>query len=343
MKQNINLKIEVQQRGMEMKKLKKLVLELERELQRAGGSKERERELEEKLDERDRELRELRARLRNGGRADGGVDEAVLREVEDRNADLENELENVRGLLEENVEEMERLRELVERRGDESLQNGGEGRRERLKRRIEELEGENEELRARLDEHGEIITQKEDEREDLMDEIGALRLEVEDLHRKREAESFERSESRAQILEEREEREAVEDDMNALRDRLAAAMIELQQKEDDVEIKNRDIQELVAEHRRIVESVEEDWKGEVEEAKGQVEELRDVRSFLCCLYQCSSGLIHRSWPRGTRNLRNSASTSRSWKLTPTIYMLNSRLRLHILSKSLSKRMLRSRR
>ena len=90
LKQNINLKIEVQQRGMEMKKLKKLVLELERELQRAGGSKDRERELEEKLEERDRELRELRARLRNGGRGGSGVDEEVLREVEERNKDLEN-------------------------------------------------------------------------------------------------------------------------------------------------------------------------------------------------------------------------------------------------------------
>ena len=34
LKQNINLKIEVQQRGLEMKKLKKLVLELEKELER---------------------------------------------------------------------------------------------------------------------------------------------------------------------------------------------------------------------------------------------------------------------------------------------------------------------
>lgn len=276
LKQNINLKIEVQQRGMEMKKLKKLVLELERELQRAGGTKDHQRELEEKLEERERELSELRARLRNGGRGGGGVDEEAFKQMEERNVVLEKQLENVRGLLEENVDEMERLRELVERRGDESLQSDGEGRRERLKRRVEELEGENEELRARLDEHGEIIVQKEDEREDLMDEIGALRLEVEDLHRKREAESYERSESRAQVLEEREEREAVEDDMNALRDRLAAVMIELQQKEDDVEVKSREIQELVLDHRRIVESVEDDWKGEVEEAKGQVEELRDV-------------------------------------------------------------------
>jgi hypothetical protein len=65
LKQNINLKVEVHQRGMEIKKLKKLVLSLERELERlqhAGGdsNRNRERELEERLEEREVELRELR-------------------------------------------------------------------------------------------------------------------------------------------------------------------------------------------------------------------------------------------------------------------------------------------
>ena len=79
LKQNINLKIEVQQYRIEMKKLKKLVLELERELEKlqkasasgadAGGNvasnifEARARELEEKLDDREREVRELRKRL----------------------------------------------------------------------------------------------------------------------------------------------------------------------------------------------------------------------------------------------------------------------------------------
>jgi len=79
------------------------------------------------------------------------------------------------------------------------------------------------------------------------------------------------------------DREAVEDGLNVLRDRLAAVMIELQeQKEDDVEMKNREIQELVEEHRRIVETLEEDWKGEVVEAKGHVEELCDVHFLQPC-------------------------------------------------------------
>ncbi|EGN96476.1 hypothetical protein SERLA73DRAFT_170829 [Serpula lacrymans var. lacrymans S7.3] len=238
LKQNINLKIEVQQRGMEMKKLKKLVLELERELERsqrgAGGSRERERELEEKLQERERELRELR----RGHISE--ADDVALRDSEARNVELEEELENVRGLLEDNMEEIDRLREIVERRGDDSMAEGGESRRDRLKRRMEELEAENEDLRARIEEQNELV------------------------------------ESRAQILEEREEREVVEDNLNALRDKLAAATIELQQKDDDIEMKNREIDVLVAEHDRIVEVVEQEWRGEVEEARGQVEELRDV-------------------------------------------------------------------
>ena len=69
----------------------------------------------------------------------------------------------------------------------------------------------------------------------------------------------------------------MEDDLNAVRDKLAAAQIELQQKEDDLEMKEREIQDLISEHDRIVEHVENEWRGEAEEARGQVDELRDVR------------------------------------------------------------------
>jgi hypothetical protein len=69
-------------------------------------------------------------------------------------------------------------------------------------------------------------------------------------------------------------------DLNSLRDKLAAATIELQQKEDEIEMKHREIDELVAGHERIVEVVEQEWRSEVEEARGQVEELRDVRPLL---------------------------------------------------------------
>ncbi|KAJ7083699.1 hypothetical protein B0H15DRAFT_940158 [Mycena belliarum] len=269
LKQNISLKIEVQQRGMELKKLKKLVLELERELdrlQRAGagthrtGTRDRERELEEKLEERDRELRELRRR------AAGDSADALLA---DRNAELEDELDNMRGLLEDNMDELERLRDIVERRGDADVESDAG--------RVAALEAANAELLARAEEQADLATQREEDKEDLADMVEQLRLENEDLQQQlQRAEAQERSESRAMILEEREEREAVEDDLNAARDKLAAALIELQQKEDELEMKNAEIEDLVAEHERVVAVVEEEWRGEVEEARGQVEELRDV-------------------------------------------------------------------
>jgi chromosome segregation ATPase len=267
LKQNINLKIEVQQRGMELKKVRKLVLELENELQRIqrgdAARSSRERELEALLEKREHETRELRRRLSS----ESGQDDAALREAEERNAELEEELENVRHLLEENMEELERI---MEQRGENT--GGSSGRRQ-----IGALQEEIRDLKAALEEHADALAQREDEKEELLDQNEALRLQLEDFEHRREAETFERSQSRAMILEERESREAIEDDLNVLRDKLAAANIELQQKEDELNFKNQEFTELISEHRSILDDVEGEWKGEVDEAKTQIDELRDVR------------------------------------------------------------------
>jgi chromosome segregation ATPase len=272
LKQNINLKIEVQQRGMELKKVRKLVLELENELQRVqrgdAARSSRERELEGLLETREHEIRELRRRLTS----ESGQEDAALRDAEERNADLEEELENVRHLLEENMDELERLKDIVEQRGEVSDSSGG-------RQRIAALQEEIKDLKAALEEHADVLAQREDEKEELLDQNEALRLQIEDLERRREAEGVERSESRAMILEERESREAIEDDLNVLRDKLAAASIELQQKDDELSFKSQEINELIGEHRSILDDVEGEWKGEVDEAKVQIEELRDVRYY----------------------------------------------------------------
>jgi hypothetical protein len=157
-----------------------------------------------------------------------------------------------KGILEENTDEMERLKEIVEERGGEDkFNNGGNGG---LKRRIEGLEAENTDLHTKLT--SQTLAQTLDEKEDLADEIKSLRLDIQELHRRRDAESVGRSQSRAQILEEREEREAVEDGLNSW---LAALTIELQRREEEVERKEREIEELVGEHDRIVEVVERVW------------------------------------------------------------------------------------
>jgi chromosome segregation ATPase len=298
LKQNITLKIEVQQRGMEIKKLKKLVLSLERELERlqhagGGSNRNRERELEEKLEEREVELRELRRRK------SGYADDGHIRETEARNAELEDELDNVKGLLQENMEEIDRLREIIEQHGHDSGHESmnSEGRRE-LRRQLEEVRAINEELDAELEDRLRLLGEREDEKEELLDQIDDLRLQLEEFERKREAESIERSESRAQVLEQREEKEVVVENLNSMRDKYAALVIELQQREDELELKGKEIEELVTEHQRIVEVVEDEWKGEVEEARTQVEELRDVSGFIHPQYLLDSHLVLGSGRKG---------------------------------------------
>ena len=73
---------------------------------------------------------------------------------------LADGLRNMKGLLEENTDETEWLWDIVKERGFSSSSIA-------LKRRAEQLEGENEDLRAKLEERVEVITPREDEKEDL--------------------------------------------------------------------------------------------------------------------------------------------------------------------------------
>ncbi|KAI0037459.1 hypothetical protein FA95DRAFT_1614192, partial [Auriscalpium vulgare] len=50
----------------------------------------------------------------------------------------------------------------------------------------------------------------------------------------------------------------------------------LQQKEDEIGFKSQEISELINEHQSILDDVEGEWKGDVDEAKTQIEELRDI-------------------------------------------------------------------
>lgn len=263
LKQNITLKINLHERTAELKKQKKLLLEMEKEmirLQRLGPgsasvSNQPSRlglQLEKEIQLRDREINELRRRL-SEDRNQEDIDED-MRALDARNVELEDEIENLRGLLEDNVAEIARLQELAEDRDVDS---------------------------HALDDLRNQIAAREDEKEELADEVDALRLALEDaedkIRRKDAEEHHNRSASRTAAIEDREEREAVEDEVNALRDRLAASVIEMQQKEDELDVKNEELEEMVKEHDRIVQQVEEEWREEVVEARGQVDELRDVR------------------------------------------------------------------
>jgi hypothetical protein len=109
-----------------------------------------------KLEEQERKIREPRRK-----RCVSREGDAALRDAEADNAMLVDEPENMKGLLEENTYEMERLWEIVEERGGE---NSFGSASTALKRRVQELDGDNEDLRAKLEEQEKVITQREDEK-----------------------------------------------------------------------------------------------------------------------------------------------------------------------------------
>lgn len=279
-------------------------MELERELERLQRGSTRDHDLESRLHERERDL------------------ETQLHE---RERDLEMQLQE----REHEIRELRKTQVIIERSGDDSIDPS-------YARKVEDLRAENEELRLELEQRDQLLIAREEENEALADHADRLQLEVEDLQRRREAESIERSESRAQIIEEREEREAVEDDLNSIRDKLAAATIELQQKEDELELKNKEIDDLIQEHDRVVDVVEEEWRGEVEEARSQVEELRDVR-FIVLFVFCLT-LLHRSLQNAKTKQENSASISQSSKPIPTTFMPSSKLHSRISNKKQRRKM-----
>ena len=275
---------------MDLKKQKKLILELEQELERLQKGDFRTRDLEERLAERERELKELR-RLRGYGVESEDKIRHLELAVEERSLELRGfrrttqemrelelelddarealrlkdrellqkdvEFDHVRQLLQDNNDEFERIRSQAE---GTPLRIEGRQDSGALQRKVEDLEAEKE--------------QWEDDRDILLDEIGILRGQVEGLERKQEAESIERSNSRAMLLDQEEEKAAVEEDLNAMRDKYAAAQIELQQREDDLEMKDREINDLVDEHRRILQQVEEDYRGEFTDLNQELDEVK---------------------------------------------------------------------
>ena len=293
LKQNINLKIEVQQHRMDLKKQKKLILELEQELERLQKGDSRTRDLEERLAERERELKELRRKKGYGAESEDKIRHLELA-VEERSLELrdfrrsaqevrelefelddtrealrlkdrelmqkDEELDHIRQLLQDNNDEFERIRSHAEGTSSTSLRIEARQDASVLQRKVADLEVEKE--------------QWEDDRDVLLDEIGILRGQVEDLERRREAESIERSNSRAMLLDQEEEKAAVEEDLNTMRDKYAAAQIELQQRDDDLEMKEREINDLVDEHRRILQQVDEDYRAEVSDLNQELNEVK---------------------------------------------------------------------
>jgi hypothetical protein len=122
-------------------------------------------------------------------------DRDLVAQLQERERDLEMQLED----REHEIMELRRAQDSAERNEDDTIDHNAS----RHVRELDRMRAENEELRRQLEERDQLLIQREDEVETLADHADRLQLEIEDIQRRREAESIERSESRAQILEER--------------------------------------------------------------------------------------------------------------------------------------------
>jgi chromosome segregation ATPase len=325
-KQNVALKIEVQTLETELKKTKKLTLRLEKELESLGASADREKELEQLLADRERELREMR-KNRNG-HMDPDESLQALQQAEERVMDLEDhaealetELDTARRQLEENIHEIDKLHEALQERPDGP--------------RMTDLSDRNDELRERLADTEEVLARREEEREELLDENEGLRLQLEDMQRRREAEAAERSASRAALYESQEEHEVMESEINGLRDRLARAALDLEMREEELDQKQREVEDVVEQFREQVEANDDEWRGELEEQRAQTEELRTVGIFLISLFRRSEHWTRSSTRRRRRRV-NSAFSSLTWRRAHMSFITSLNL-LFLLSKSKRKK------
>lgn len=200
-----------------------MLLELEDELKQIqddGGVAE---ELRRKLADRDAELAALRRKL-NAAKSGGGESSssaatiAALQEdndaLLDRQAELENEVQNAKDILEETTEEMERMQQILEQRDTEDTDDRvgmGKSRRARYEARLEELEEKLHESAEREKELEAGIKDRDRQNEMLSDLNDRMKAELKEIDRRREEAHLDRSVSRAEAFEEREEREALEE------------------------------------------------------------------------------------------------------------------------------------
>lgn len=268
-KQNVMLKVEVHTLEQELKKTKKLTLRLESELGTLAGSAEREKELEALLADRERDLRELRKSRRGDIDADEKI--AALQAAEDRVADLEETCDALETELK--ISQRGQENQLLE---IESLQDAIRDRPDGLAAAMEEIE----EMRHMLSERDEAIENMKEDFDETVGELEGERLQKEELQRRMEGLMADRSQSRAALYEQQEERETMENEVNGFRDRLARAALELEMKEEQLDQRNRELEDINDQFREEVAAIENDWRGEVAEQRAKSVKLENVRQTL---------------------------------------------------------------
>ncbi|KAG8903325.1 hypothetical protein FRB99_003428 [Tulasnella sp. 403] len=252
-KNNIRLKIEVHSRGAEIKKLKKRISEMEKDAaeNKSGSRTEQDSslvvQLEEELGKKDDEILGLKRQLRESHQSSFSSSSSQpalihlqehIEELQKRNAELEAQNERKDHQLDEKEEEIDDLYAQVQQRG-------GDADRGDVSRRARDLEHRNRELERELDKVDRDRQAAEEDIDILKENCALLQAQLEESEARRRADAEERSFSRAEILEEKQDKEALEQSANEYRDRLAAANIELEERENELDQKNAQCEALI--------------------------------------------------------------------------------------------------
>nr|XP_018262463.1 uncharacterized protein I303_05480 [Kwoniella dejecticola CBS 10117]OBR84621.1 hypothetical protein I303_05480 [Kwoniella dejecticola CBS 10117] len=259
LKENVKLKLEILNLSKELKKLKKLVLQQDRDLaaaSRSGGANSGSvgelRELE-KMWKDEKERRKAAEQSLKSLQEQESPDEGLREKLEDTEAServWRERAEALEGELDDTNERLARVQDLADRANDqvENLKDEIErlkelnesvgmskGREGKLALKVQELESENAGLQADLS----------------MAKKGAL------------------SEADAELLEEK---------LNELQDQLASAQLEVESRDREIEELNNELDAKLRDHEKELQQVEEEWRDEVLEARAQVDELKDVNT-----------------------------------------------------------------
>lgn len=236
LKENIEMKVEFQTVRQELKKHKKLLLEATKTLE-------------------DSQRNQLQA---NGRYSKSGLEaQAELERLRDA---LQAEQEKSAQAERDNARLHDRLREASTSRAADA---------DSLERKVDELEKENAKLRAQVNAQVTMLSTRNDEKDQLYDEIEALKqdvlaleAELTNTHGRRGSET---SNGSATIRE-------LEDELNSYRDKLSAAMLDLEKRDTEVQELNAELDQQDADHVRSL----KEWKTALEEARQDKDALTDA-------------------------------------------------------------------
>ncbi len=213
LKQNVTVKSRNQTLQLEIKELKKAMKNLDRQNQELTVDRDKLiEELNLQNDAHEEEIAELREALKTHQQP-SSKEGPPRADLEKLNHHLQSDLDELRSLLQDNDSELRRLREELERSrvNNRSSSSTSRDHQSRLEKRIADYERESTELLAKLEEYALILEEKEHLIGDLDDKVASLEISNERLELECQRLAQERSESRAEVYEQRLRHEDMED------------------------------------------------------------------------------------------------------------------------------------